>query len=89
MDKKTVNLTTDDISVTEDGRIVISNVELTKNFIETLKADPGTAGIFDNCDCTRGKMREVSLAGKMKPRALTVDLGAAEAIFDNCSCSRG
>jgi archaellum component FlaG (FlaF/FlaG flagellin family) len=84
-----LNFTTDDLSVTADGKVVISNPAVTRALVNSIRTlDPGSAGIFDNCDCSgRKKVSEVSLAGKMRAAPLALDLPIEQGIFDNCNCS--
>lgn len=95
MADKSISITTADLTISEDGRVLINNRALTKAIVDHAKAiNPAEAGIFDNCNCGKGgALRAVELGRVLPERslALNVDFAAianlgTEGIFDNCSC---
>lgn len=83
-----VTFSTDDLTFTSDGKVIISNSNVVKSLADSIRRiDPASAGIFDNCNCSRAEaLSEVSLAGKLKAQDLSLALKGTSGIFDNCSC---
>jgi len=81
-----VKLNIQDVVISEDGRVVITNLEFAKNLVGDIKKlVPGNAGIFDNCDCKGNFLREVNLREILPSKMVEIDLGLV-GIFDNCDC---
>lgn len=91
MPQNTVQLTTSDISITADGRVVIKNNAFAKALVQDLVAkNPDLVGFFDNCNCKRSEaVRMVDLAEAIPNRKISFDsiLPPEVGIFDNCSCT--
>ena len=86
MSDKTLAFSTDDVVITEDGRVTINNPEFAKRLVAHAKmVSPAAAGIFDNCDCKKGAVSEVALGKVLPATTLKVDAGRS-GIFDNCDC---
>ena len=82
-----LEFSTEDVVIAEDGRVTICNAEFAKSLISHIaRVAPGTVGIFDNCDCSKGRViSEVSLSEVMPATKLRLDPGTV-GIFDNCDC---
>lgn len=90
---KQLQISTGDLSITADGRIIIDNPEVARRLVKTIKRlDPSTAAIFDNCNCGKAEaLSEVSVAGQLKQHRLSLDISSvvdpgSVGIFDNCNC---
>jgi hypothetical protein len=89
MADKKLDFSTDDLTFTPDGRVIIDNASVAKSLMERIRSiDPAASAIFDNCSCTRSDaLSEVSLVGKLKSQKLSLGMKASSGIFDNCSCT--
>lgn len=86
MSNKSLEFSTEDVFVGEDGRVTIKNPEFTKMLVDHVKkVAPGTAGIFDNCDCKSNVLKEVQLSRVLPATKMRLDPGIV-GIFDNCDC---
>ena len=83
-----VTFSTDDLTFTADGKVIIANASVVKSLADSIRRiDPAGAGIFDNCSCSRADaLSEVSLAGKLKAQDVSLALKGTSGIFDNCGC---
>lgn len=95
-----LSFSTDDITIAEDGRIIITNPDVAKQLVQQLKEavpDVQKAGFFDNCNCQIGhaaKVVEVSRAIPSQPVQMVLSgeqprlmAMRASSIFDNCNCT--
>jgi len=84
----TLEFSTDDLVINEDGRVEINNSAFAKGLIDHVKGlDPGTVGLFDNCNCSKDKViSRVALKGVVPALKLKLDPGTV-GLFDNCNCS--
>ncbi|MBE0641419.1 MAG: hypothetical protein IH599_05240 [Bacteroidales bacterium] len=74
-----INFAIKDVTISEDGRVIIANRAFAQELLKRLKKDPGSVGIFDNCSC----QKDDALAMLTKVR----DMGPGRVgIFDNCDC---
>lgn len=68
-----ITLKPEEVRITSDGMVVISNKQLAKSILEKAKRvgpDMALAGIFDNCDCNRGcgeSIKESILVNEVRP----------------------
>lgn len=46
----------EEVTISSDGRVIISNKQFAKSVLERIKkfGPEAVAGILDNCDCNRG-----------------------------------
>ena len=75
--------------INEDGRVEINNLAFAKGLIEHVKKiEPGTVGLFDNCNCSKNEaISRVALKNVGIPAMkLKLDPGVV-GLFDNCNCS--
>jgi hypothetical protein len=85
MSDKSLEFSTEDVVIAEDGRVIINNPEFAKRLISHVKAvAPGRVGIFDNCDCKKA-LSEVNLGRVLPATKFRLDPGVV-GIFDNCDC---
>ncbi len=74
-----ISFSVEDVTISEDGRVIISNRKLAKELLRRMKQNPGSVGIFDNCDCKKDDaMTLLTKVREMGPGTV--------GIFDNCSC---
>lgn len=86
MTDQSLEFSTEDVVIAEDGRVTINNPEFSKRLIKEVKRmTPGTAGIFDNCDCKKTGLREIELGKVLPATKFRLDPGVV-GIFDNCDC---
>ncbi|MEF2074097.1 hypothetical protein [Consotaella aegiceratis] len=93
---KMVSFSTSDLTISEDGRVMINNPEIAKALIQHAKSvSPQEAGIFDNCSCGKTEaMRAVELSRVLPKADISLSIGSPgirlagpeTGIFDNCSC---
>ena len=87
-----LEFSTDDLVIKEDGKIEINNIALAKSIVNHVKkSDPGTVGLFDNCNCDKGKsIAKIALKDVIKPQTFEIAPGidpGTVGLFDNCNCS--
>ncbi|HRZ76439.1 MAG TPA: hypothetical protein P5248_03670 [Bacteroidales bacterium] len=74
-----INFSVKDVTIAEDGRVIIANRAFAQELLRRMKKDPGSVGIFDNCDCKKDDA--LSMLSKVR------DMGPGRVgIFDNCDC---
>jgi|GEM_PF-4902590 len=89
MPDASLEFTTDDVEISDDGRVIINNPAFAKMLVTHVRKtvpDIGTTGIFDNCDCPKNASNAVRLSNVMATTKLRLDPVSA-GIFDNCDCS--
>jgi len=83
---RSLEFTTDDVVIAEDGRVTINNSEFAKMLVSHIKKiAPGNVGIFDNCDCKGKAISEIALGKVIPATTFRLDPGTV-GIFDNCDC---
>lgn len=89
MPNQRLEISTDDIVIASDGKVTIVNPEFARALIQHVKMlAPDTAGIFDNCDCSKRTLGEVALRNVVPNTLLRLNPGTV-GIFDNCNCTKG
>lgn len=88
MSDKSLEFSSEDVVIAEDGRVTIHNPEFAKRLLDHVKrVAPGTAGIFDNCDCKSRGINEANLGRVLPAAKFRLDPGVV-GIFDNCDCKK-
>ena len=86
MSDKSLEFSTEDVVIAEDGRVTINNPEFAKRLVDHVKrVAPGSVGIFDNCDCKSRAPSEINLGKVLPATNFRLDPGVV-GIFDNCDC---
>ena len=86
MSDKSLDFKTEDVTIAQDGRVIINNAEFAKRLVAHVKkVAPGSVGILDNCDCKDKAISDVNLGKVLPATTFKLDPGVV-GIFDNCAC---
>ncbi len=87
MGTESLTFNTEDVTIADDGRVIINDPAFAKRLIKHVKrVAPGDVGIFDNCDCKGKQASAVRLSDVLPETSFRLDSGTV-GIFDNCDCT--